>query len=126
MAIREIHKLDELMDGALTERFNREFKRVLSNIFDPNTQAKTKREICLKIVIAPSESRDSAVFSLAVTSKVAPAANVAQTVFLDMDDDGRITATERTREVPGQIDMDGRETPMPRVLRFDNGESKAN
>lgn len=123
MAEREIRKLDELMDGALTERFNRELRRVLQNVFDPNTEAKAKREIAVKIVITPSEQRDAAVFQLAVTSKLAPAVNIAQTVFLDMDDDGRITATERTSQTPGQIDMDGNETPMPRVIKFDNGNS---
>ena len=34
---RQIKKLDELMDGALTERFNYEMERVLANVFDPNT-----------------------------------------------------------------------------------------
>lgn len=123
MAEREIRRLDELMDGALTERFNRELRRVLQNVFDPNTEAKAKREIAVKIVITPSEQRDAAVFQLNVTSKLAPAVNIAQTVFLDMDDDGRITATERTNQTPGQIGMDGSEAPMPRVIKFDNGDS---
>lgn len=123
MANRQIKRLDELMDGALTERFNRELHRVLQNVYDPNTEAKAKREIAVKITITPSEQRDAAIFSLAVTSKLAPAVNIAQTVFLGMDDDGRITATERVSQTPGQIDIDGNETPMPRVIKFDNGDS---
>jgi|LSQX01.3.fsa_nt_gb hypothetical protein len=35
MTQREIRRLDELMDGALTERFNYEMERVLQNVFDP-------------------------------------------------------------------------------------------
>lgn len=41
--VRQIGKLDELMDGALTERFNYEMERVLQNVFDPNTNPKAKR-----------------------------------------------------------------------------------
>lgn len=37
---RQIKKLDELMDGALTERFNLEMERVLNNVFDQNTNPK--------------------------------------------------------------------------------------
>lgn len=37
---RQIKKLDELMDGALTERFNYEMERVLNNVFDQNTNPK--------------------------------------------------------------------------------------
>ena len=110
------------MDGALTERFNRELNRVLQNVFDPNTKPDAKREIAVKISVVPNEQRDAAIFSLAVTSKLAPAVNIAQTVFLDMDDDGRITATERVSQTPGQIDMDGNESPMPRVIRFDEAK----
>ena len=122
MANRQIKRLDELMDGALTERFNRELNRVLQNVFDPNTKPDAKREIAVKISVVPNEQRDAAIFSLAVTSKLAPAVNIAQTVFLDMDDDGRITATERVSQTPGQIDMEGNESPMPRVIRFDEAK----
>lgn len=41
--VRQVKKLDELMDGAITERFNRELQRVLENVFDPNTNPKAKR-----------------------------------------------------------------------------------
>lgn len=37
---RQIKKLDELMDGALTERFNYEMDRVLQNVFDLNADPK--------------------------------------------------------------------------------------
>ena len=49
---RQIKQLDELMDGALTERFNREMERVLGNVFDPNTNPKAKRQIQIVIDIA--------------------------------------------------------------------------
>lgn len=115
---REIRKLDELMNGALTERFNREMARVLENVFDMNTKAKVKRQIVIAVDIVPNERRDAATFRVDVRSKLAPPEAIDQTVFLDLHTDGSVTATEMTREVPGQMDMDGNEQPLPNILEF--------
>ncbi|MEG1515359.1 MAG: hypothetical protein RSD95_10780 [Clostridia bacterium] len=120
---RPIKSLDELMDGALTERFNYEMERVLNNVFDPNTNAKAKRQIQIVIGIAPNERRDAAEFKVDVKSKVAPPSAVTQTVFLSISDDGIVTATEMTNQVRGQINMDG-ETSIPRVIEFKRADSK--
>ncbi len=120
---RQIRKLDELMDGALTERFNYEMERVLNNVFDPNTSPKAKRQIQIVIEIAPNERRDAAEFKIDVKSKVAAPIAVAQTVFLAMADDGRVIATEMTNQVPGQIDLDG-EVNIPRVIEFNKASAE--
>lgn len=115
---RQIRNLDELMDGALTERFNSELRKVLENVLDPNTDAKKKRRIQITVDIAPNERRDAAEFKIEVKSTVAAPVPAAQTVFLQMDErTGTVTATEITNQVPGQINMEG--TPvMPRVIDF--------
>ena len=124
---RQIKQLDELMDGALTERFNMEMARVLQNVFDPNTDPKTKRQIQIVIEIAPNERRDAAAFTVDVKSKIAPPVKMSQTCFLYQDDQGNVMATEITKQVPGQMDMDGNEQPMPRVVEFGkNSKEKAN
>jgi len=115
---RQIKKLDELMDGALTERFNYEMERVLQNVFDLNTNPRAKRQIQIVIDIAPNERRDAAEFKVDVKSKLAPPMAVAQTVMIYQDDDGNVTATEISNQVPGQIDMDGQVT-IPKVVHFD-------
>lgn len=120
---RQIKQLDELMDGALTERFNREMDRVLENVFDPNTDPKAKRQIQIVIEIAPNETRDAARFKVDVKTKIAPPVAISQICFLYQDDEGNVTAAEVTREVPGQIDMSGHEQPLPRVVEF--GKEKA-
>ena len=120
---RQIKKLDELMDGALTERFNYEMERVLLNVFDPNTNPRAKRQIQIVIDIAPNERRDAAEFKVDVKSKLAPPVAVAQTVMLNMDDEGVVTATEFTSQVPGQIDMDG-QVNIPKVVEFDTATAK--
>lgn len=121
---RQIKQLDELMDGALTERFNWEMEKVLRNVFDPNTDPKTKRQIQILIEIAPNERRDAAAFKVDVKSKIAPPVAMTQTCFLYQDDEGNVTATEITRQVPGQMDMDGNEQPMPRVVEFGRNQKE--
>ena len=121
---RQIKQLDELMDGALTERFNWEMERVLKNVFDPNTDPKTKRQIQIIIEIAPNERRDAAAFKVDVKSKIAPPVAMTQTCFLYQDDEGNVTATEITRQIPGQIDMEGNEQKMPRVVEFGRSQKE--
>ena len=121
--VRQVKKLDELMDGAITERFNRELQRVLENVFDPNTNPKAKRQIQLIFDILPNERRDAAEFKGDVKSKLAPPVAVSQTVFLAMDDNGNVTATEMTNQVPGQIGIDG-EVSIPKVVEFNRTEAK--
>lgn len=115
---RQIGKLDELMDGALTERFNYEMERVLQNVFDVNTNPKAKRQIQIIIDIAPNERRDAAEFKVDVKSKLAPPIAVAQTVMIYRDDYGNVTATEITNQVAGQMDMEGN-VNIPKVVSFD-------
>ena len=55
---RQIKKLDELMDGALTERFNYEMERVLQNVFDMNANPRAKRQIQIVIRMWLSEKLD--------------------------------------------------------------------
>lgn len=119
---RQIKKLDELMDGALTERFNYEMERVLNNVFDLNTDPKKKRQISIVIDIAPNERRDAADFRVDVKSKLAAPMAIAQTVMIYQDDDGNVTATEISNQVPGHIDMDGQVT-IPKVVHFDTSSN---
>lgn len=121
---RQIKQLDELMDGALTERFNREMDRVLQNVFDPNTDPEVKRQIQIIIEIQPNENRDVAKFKVDVKSKIAPPVSMVQMCFLHQNDSGTVTAAEITKEVPGQLDMDGGEQPLPRVVEFGKSQAK--
>jgi hypothetical protein len=65
---RQMKKLDELMDGAVTERFNVEMDRVMRNIYDPNTDPEAKRQITITITIEPNESRDVGRYKVEVKS----------------------------------------------------------
>ena len=119
--MREIKNLDTLMDGALTERFNQEFKKVLQNVFDPNTDPKKKRKLTMIVSVTPNERRDAADLQVDVTTTLAAHVPTTQTVFISMQDDGTVHALEQTGQIPGQIDMDGNVT-NPKEASFGEEE----
>lgn len=53
MPFMPIEKLDNLMGGAMQEKFRVALAEVLANVRDPNTQATAKRGITLTVIIAP-------------------------------------------------------------------------
>lgn len=118
MAERPIKSLSDLMDGGLEERFNQELTKVWQNVYDPNTNPTAARKIVMEVKIVPNERRDSVQFRVNVSSKLAPHVALTQTVMLSLGADGTITATERTEQVPGQLDMEGNEVPLPSTINF--------
>lgn len=118
MAERLIESLSDLMDGSVEERFNEELAKVWQNVYDPMTSPTKARTVTLKVKITPNERRDSCDFRVSVNSSLAPHEDLTQTVMLEYKADGTVTATERTNQIPGQIDMDGEEQPLPSVISF--------
>lgn len=115
---QRIQRLDDLMNGAMTERFNRELSQVMRNIQDPNTDARAKRKITITLEFAPNERRDMATLKMDISSRIAPSAAISQAVFLHVDDTGEVSATEVVSELPGQQSMDGVEQALPKVISF--------
>lgn len=118
MAERPIKSLSDLMDGGLEERFNQELTKVWQNVYDPNANPTAARKVVMEVKIVPNERRDSVQFHVNVSSKLAPHVALTQTVMLSLGADGTITATERTEQVPGQLDMEGNEAPLPSTISF--------
>lgn len=118
MAEGPIKSLSDLMDGGLEERFNQELTKVWQNVYDPNTNPTAARKVVMEVKIVPNERRDSVQFHVNVSSKLAPHVALTQTVMLSLGADGTITATERTEQVPGQLDMEGNEAPLPSTISF--------
>lgn len=122
MANREIKSLDQLMDGGVSEQFTSELQRIWTNMFDPNTNPKTKREITLKIGFVPNKNRDAAEMTASVTSKLAAREPLSQTVMMMQHDDGSVTVTEQTRQIAGQIDISG-QVVIPKVMEFSGAKA---
>ena len=118
-AQRPINSMSELMDGGVEQRFNEGMKEIWQNVQDPNTDPKAKREMTIKIAVKPNERRDSAEFAVEVTTKLAAPKALSQTVLLQFNSDGSVTATERTDQIPGQLSFDGTEQPIPKVVKFE-------
>lgn len=104
-----IKSLDTIMDGAVNERFVEEWQRLLQNVFDPNTDPVAKRSVTINIEVQPSDDRSAGTFKLKVSSKLAPPIVVTKPLFLSRDDNGNVTAQERSNQLPGQMNMQGTE-----------------
>lgn len=63
--------LREMVGGALQDKFQHSFDRVMENLQDRNTPFKAKREINIKMTFVQNEQRDNVVASLKVTEKLA-------------------------------------------------------
>lgn len=118
MAERPIKSLSDLMDGGVEERFNDALAKVWENVYDPNTEARRAREVIMKVKIIPNERRDSCDFRVDIAPRLAPPATLSQTVMLNLGMNGEIIATERTDQIPGQVDIDGNESPIPKTVQF--------
>lgn len=64
--------LSSLSGGILEEKFEDAMKQVVSNIIDPNTEAKSVREINIKIKIKPNENREVVIYDASCTTKLTP------------------------------------------------------
>lgn len=118
MVSRDLKSLDQLMDGALVERFNQELAKLMENVFDLRTDPSKRRRISLIFDFKPNERRDAAEMSADVKIVTAPPIPLKQTILMSISDDGHVRLTERTDQIPGQIDMDGNETPIPKMVEF--------
>jgi len=116
--MRQIKAIADLMGGAVSERFKVALDDVLRNIHDPNTDAKKKREITIKLTISPSKDRSTADFSLNVRPTLAPPMTLSSTVMITRDDSGNVTATEIGDQLPGQTEMPEAAEPLPNVVKF--------
>ena len=119
MAYQPIEKLDALMGGAVQEKFRIALAEVLSNVRDPNTKASAKRAITLTVTISPNQTRDVANMEVSVKTKLVPSDPAENTIYIAWDDNGLVTASEKLDHIPGQINMEGTETPLPNVVTFE-------
>ncbi len=52
--------LSNLAEGAVHERFNQEFQKVIENLADPNTNPAKARKVTMIVTIKGDENRDVA------------------------------------------------------------------
>lgn len=98
--------LKELVGGALQEKFNHSFARVIENMQDVNTPYKNSREITIKLKFTQNEARNDVKVGIVVSEKVAPqsALETAFAVGTNLES-GDFYAEEYGQQVKGQISL---------------------
>ena len=114
--VKNVSILD-LSSGAINERVSVETKKILSNILDPNTIAKEKRVLTVKIELTPTEDRKAVAMKTTITSKLASYAPVETSVNVGGTMEKPV-AVEWNPQVPGQTDFAGGEVQTPKVIDF--------
>lgn len=109
--------LASICGGAVQEKVDRALEKVAKNILDPNTEAKKKRTITLKITMEPDEDdREDVKVSSEVAYTLAPETGVQTQFFMYKDlQSGRVTVTEhRKGEIKGQLSFSDMGTILER------------
>jgi len=92
LARRDV-SLATLKGGAAVALFNKELKKVLNNIADPNTEPKKARKIVLTVTIIPNEERAMGGIAIEIDSKLVKPK--PETSYIFMGSDGEtVRATE--------------------------------
>lgn len=105
--------LNDFAEGALREKFNQEFSRVLDNIKDLNTNHSTKRKLIVELTFQTDEARELSVITILTKVKLADRNAVPTTVIIDTDGNGNVVASEIRKQLKGQTHM---------VVNSDTGE----
>ena len=96
----EVVSLVNLACGAGLERFDDELRKVLVNILDPNTPAKTRRKIKLEVILTPQdETRDMCQVQINCSSTLAAPAVVGTKVFVGMGRLGPVATEYNPRQL---------------------------
>lgn len=97
--------LDTIGGGALTELFQAELSRILSNITDPNTDTGSKRVMTITVKFKPNRDRDVADVEIACSSKLAGIMTVNTQLFMGKHL-GKLIAVENDPRQSNLFDAD--------------------
>lgn len=99
-------ELKDLVGGALQEKFNKAFERVIDNLQDVNTSYKNKRKIVIQLDFTQNEARDDVHVDVAVVEKLAPQAPMSTSFAIGKDlKTGEMFAEEYGKQIKGQMNM---------------------
>lgn len=97
-------ELQELVGGALQEKFNKSFERVIENLQDLNTPFKNKREITIKLKFTQNEMRDNVTCEVDVSEKLAPQTGMQTHFSIGKNlKTGEMYAEEYGNQIKGQM-----------------------
>lgn len=96
--------LQELIGGALQEKFEKSFEKVVENLQNPETSFKAPRDITIKMKFTQNESRDDVKCSITVAEKLAPQQSMLTSFAIGKDlKTGELYAEEYGKQIKGQM-----------------------
>lgn len=99
--------LQELVGGALQEKVNIAMEEILSNMQNPDTAWKPKRQINIKLSFGQNEDRDDAAVEVSVSTKLAPISPMTTRMMIGKDlQSGEVYAQEYGKQCRGQMSLD--------------------
>ena len=118
-------ELQSMVGGALQEKFQKAFERVIDNLQDVNTPYKNKREINIKMKFSQDEDREDVSVEINVSEKLAPQSGIKTTFAIGRDlRTGEVYAEEYGRHMNGQMTFDDYDklAPVEKVIDTETGE----
>lgn len=98
--------LETFAGGALQEKFDAAMEQVLTNMLDPNTPWKNKREIAVKVTFEQNEDRNDTTVDVSVVPKLAAAKSVGTRMAIGKNiKTGELYAEEYGNQVRGQVSL---------------------
>ena len=99
-------KLQDLVGGALQEKFQKALENVLENMLDINTSYKAKRGITIKLSFDQNEQRDDIKVHINVSEKLAPQGAIETSFSFGRDlRTGEIMLEEYGKQIKGQMSL---------------------
>lgn len=101
------HRLQDLVGGALQEKFDHAFKSVIENMQDVNTPYKDKRQIIITMTFVQNEQRDNVVADISVKEKLASQGGLTTQFAVGRDlRSGEVIAEEYGKQLRGQMNIE--------------------
>ena len=100
--------LANLGNGACVERFEEQLQKVIENITDPNTEAKTKRKIVLEVTFVPDRDRDIGAVTVSCQARLAPTVSFRTQAYLGRDGDRYVAFEDDPKQLTVQDFLDSK------------------
>lgn len=99
--------LKDMVGGALQQKFQNSFDRVMENMQDENTPYKDRRQITITMTFVQNEQRNDVVCDIAVKEKLAMQGGLKTHFSVGKDlRTGKVAAEEYGNQLKGQMSMD--------------------
>ena len=106
-------ELKDMFGGALQEKFQHSFERVMENLLDEKTPARDKREIIIKMTFVQNSERDDVACSVKVEEKLVGQSEAVTNFSIGKyGENGPIYVNEyHGRQIKGQMNIDDETSP---------------